>query len=541
VTSLASPRNAGGSVLLVGVLLLVPLLALVVTAVMTFDGAALLHLGRTVLAETVAVSSILAAGTLLGTLLLGVSCAWCIERYDFPGRQSLSWMLVLPLAMPTYVIAYAYTDLLQYSGPIQLWMRTSFGYRGRLPDIRSLTGAVFLFSFVFYPYVYLMTRTALAELSSSSIESARLLGQSRWGVFWRVVRPLIMPSIVAGAMLVLMETLADVGATYYFGLTTFSAGIYKTWFAMGSRSAALMLAVVLLAAVAAIYWIERRARGRAMQVTSRTHRPWAPERLPRGPGIAIAAALCLPVLAGFVIPVIGLLWLLAREPEMTPTLGRFWMWAGNSFVAGLLGATTTLLLAIAFAYAARFSESLQSRLVGATAAGLKFGYAVPGAVVALAILWPMAIFDRAVTNALDMTTPLLTHTVIGLVYAYMLRFFAVAYGGVEASMQRISPSLDAAARTLGASRVRVFWSVHLPLLRRAALVAWMLVLIDVMKELPATLMLRPFNFDTLAVIAQQLSQDERLAEAALPSLAIVAIGIVPVILISRLLQRRPLG
>jgi iron(III) transport system permease protein len=309
---------------------------------------------------------------------------------------------------------------------------------------------------------------------------------------------------------------------------------------MGSRSAALMLAVVLLAAVAAVYLIERRARGRAMQVTSRTHRPWPPERLRRGSGLAVAAALFMPVLAGFVIPVAALLWLLAREPEMTPSLDRFWLWAGNSFVAGLLGATVTLLLAIGFAYAARFSETLQARLVGATATALKFGYAVPGAVIALAILWPMAVFDRAVTDALDMATPLLTHTIIGLVYAYMLRFFAVAYGGVEASMQRISPSLDFAARTLGASRLKVFWRVHLPLLRRAAMVAWMLVLIDVMKELPATLMLRPFNFDTLAVIAQQLSQDERLAEAALPSLAIVVIGILPVIVISRLLQRRPL-
>ncbi len=541
MTALArSPRNAGGVVLLVGALLLVPLLALVATAFATFDAGALLHLARTVLAETVVVSGILAAGTLAGTLLLGVSCAWCIERYDFPARQALSWMLVLPLAMPSYVIAYAYTDLLQYSGPIQHWMRTTLGFGGRLPDVRSLTGAVILFSFVFYPYVYLMTRTALAELSVSAVESARLLGQSRWGVFWRVVRPLIMPSIVAGAMLVLMETLADVGATYYFGLTTFSAGIYKTWFAMGSRSAALMLAVVLLAAVAAVYLIERRARGRAMQVTSRTHRPWAPERLGRGSGLAVAAALFMPVLAGFAIPVAALLWLLAREPEMTPSLDRFWLWAGNSFVAGLLGATVTLLLAIAFAYAARFSETLQARLVGATATALKFGYAVPGAVVALAILWPMAVFDRAVTDALDMATPLLTHTIVGLVYAYMLRFFAVAYGGVEASMQRITPSLDFAARTLGASRFQVFWRVHLPLLRRAAMVAWMLVLIDVMKELPATLMLRPFNFDTLAVIAQQLSQDERLAEAALPSLAIVAIGILPVIVISRLLQRRPL-
>ncbi len=536
----ASPRNAGGAVLVVGALLLVPLLALVATAIHTIDAPALAHLARTVLAETVMVSTILAAGTLFGTVVLGVSCAWCIERYDFPMRNALAWMLVLPLAMPTYVIAYAYTDLLQFSGPVQRWMRLSLGFHGRLPDVRSLTGAVVLFSFVFYPYIYLMTRTALAELSSSAVESARLLGQSRWGVFFRVVRPLIMPSIVAGAMLVLMETLADVGATHYFGLLTFSAGIYKTWFAMGSRSAALMLAVVLLAAVVAIYLVERRARGRAMQVTSRTHRPWAPERLGRGRGLAIAAALSAPVLVGFVVPVVALIWLLAREPEMTPTLDRFWMWAGNSFMAGTLGATLTLMLAIAFAYAVRFSESRQARLVGATAAGLKFGYAVPGAVIALAILWPMAAVDRMITNALDLAAPLLTHTIIGLVYAYMLRFFAVAYGGLEASMQRITPNLDFAARTLGASRLQVFWRVHMPLLRRAAMVAWMLVLIDVMKELPATLMLRPVNLDTWAVIAQQLSQDERLAEAALPSLAIVAVGIVPVILISRLMQRNPL-
>lgn len=534
-----SPRNAGGVVLIVGVLLLVPLLALVATAIVTFDAAALIHLSRTVLVETVAVTGVLAAGTLAGTLLLGVGSAWCIQRYEFFGRNLLAWMLVLPLAMPTYVIAYAYTDLLQYSGPLQRWMRLSLGFSGRLPDIRSLWGAILLFSFVLYPYVYLLSRTALAELSGSTIESARLLGQSRWGVFMRVVRPLIRPSIVAGAMLVLMETLADVGATYYFGLTTFSAGIYKTWFAMGSRSAALMLAVFLLGAVAAIYLIERRARGRAMQVTSRTHRPWAPERLTGASGGILVAVLLVPVLVGFLVPVAGLLWLMVREPEMTPALGRFWTWAGNSFVAGVLGATLTLMLAIGFAYAVRFSEATQARLVGTTAVCLKFGYAVPGAVIALAILWPMAIADRAVTDALDLAAPLLTNTIIGLVYAYMLRFFAVAYGGLEASMLRITPNLDAAARTLGANRIQVFRRVHLPLLKRAALVAWMLVLIDVMKELPATLMLRPFNFDTLAVITQQLSQDERLAEAALPSLAIVAVGIVPVILISRLMQRVP--
>jgi iron(III) transport system permease protein len=533
-----SPRSAGGIVLAIGLLLLVPLAALVATAAVTFDAEALRHLMRTVLAETIEVTAWLAAGTLAGSVAIGVACAWFIERHDFPGRRVLAWLLVLPLAMPTYVIAYAYTDLLQYSGPVQRWMRVALGFEGRLPDVRSLAGAVVLFSFVLYPYVYLITRTALAEVSGSAIESARLLGQSRWQVFTRVVRPLIMPSIVAGAMLVLMETLADVGATYYFGLTTFSAGIYKAWFALGSRSTALVLAVVLLAAVAIVHVVERRARGRAMQVTSRTPRPWDPEPVPGARGWLLAAGLAVPVLVGFVIPVTGLLWLLAREPEMTPTLDRFWHWAGNSFVAGVLGATLTLAVAIAFVYAARFSERMQARLVATTATGLRFGYAVPGAVVALAILWPMAVVDQAVARTFDLATPLLTGTIMGVLYAYMLRFFAVAYGGIEASMQRITPNLDAAARTLGAGRLAVFRRVHVPLLRRAALVAWMLVLIDVMKELPATLMLRPFNFDTLAVIAQQLSQDERLAEAALPSLAIVAIGIVPVVLISRVMFRK---
>ncbi len=227
----------------------------------------------------------------------------------------LAWMLVLPLAMPTYVIAYAYTDLLQFSGPLQRWLRLSWGFEGRLPDVRSLPGAIVLFSFVFYPYVYLMARTALAELSASTVESARLLGRGRRGVFWGVVRPLIMPSVVAGAMLVLMETLADVGATHYFGLNTFSAGIYKTWFALGNRGAALMLAVVLLAAVVVVHQIERRARGRAQQVTSRAYRPWAPEPLPtRRGGRPRGAACSFRILIGFVIPVAALVWMLLREP-----------------------------------------------------------------------------------------------------------------------------------------------------------------------------------------------------------------------------------
>lgn len=541
-SSVNSPRCSGSRVLInlivaIGMLLLLPMLALVVTGITTFDVETLLHLARTTLAETSAVSATLAAGTLLGTVILGVFSAWCIERYRFPLRDTLAWVLILPLAMPSYVIAYAYTDLLSFGAPIHLWLRDSLGFTGRMPQVRSLPSAIILFSFVYYPYVYLIVRNAIADISLSTIESARLLGHRPLSVFWRIVRPLIMPATVAGGMLVLMEALADVGATYYFGLQTFSANIYKTWFSLGDRGAALMLAVALLFTIAVIHFIERKARGRVQQITTRAHRPWPADTVTGARGWLLAAVLSLPVLIGFLIPVSGLTWLLAREPEMTPTLHRFTDWASNSFISGLLGATATLLLACAIAYGVRFAEKSQNRMLGIIASSLRFGYAVPGTVIALAILWPVAKFDHALSDLVGSSSLLITSTILGVLYAYLLRFFAVGYSGIEAGMQRITPNLDAAARSLGATRLQVFRRIHVPMLWRSVAVAWLLLLIDIMKELPATLMLRPFNFDTLAVITQQLSEDERLAEAALPALAIVAIGTIPVIFISGLINR----
>lgn len=521
----------------IGLLLLLPMLALLFVGTTTFDQQTLLHVARTTLPETTTVSGLLALGTLAGTVMLGVASAWCIERYRFPLRDTLSWALILPLAMPTYVIAYAYTDLLSFGAPIHLWLRDTLGFQGRMPNVRSLPGAIILFSVVYYPYVYLIVRNAVADIPAATIESARLLGHRPASIFWRIIRPLLLPATVAGGMLVLMETLADVGATYYFGLPTFSAGIYKTWFALGDRGAALMLAVALLFIIVTIHLIERHARRRIRLVTTRAQRPWLPTTLPRGPGMLLALLLLLPIVMGFLLPVSGLIWLLLREPEMTPTLHRFAEWARNSFTAGLLGATLTLLLACAVAYGVRFAERHQQRLLGGIASSLRFGYAVPGSVIALAVLWPVARIDHALADLLGARTTLITSTMLGVLYAYLLRFFAVGYNGIEAGMQRITPNLDAAARSLGASRFEVFRRVHVPLLWRSVAVAWLLLLIDVMKELPATLMLRPFNFDTLAVITQQLSEDERLAEAALPALAIVAIGTVPVIFISRLINK----
>ncbi|MGL4576931.1 MAG: ABC transporter permease, partial [Burkholderiaceae bacterium] len=459
-------------------------------------------------------------------------------RYDFAGRALWGWLLVLPLAMPTYVVAYAYTDLLQFSGPVQRAMRESFGFTGRLPDVRSLPGAILLFSFVLYPYVYVMARTAFAEISASAVESARLLGQTRWQIFRRAVLPIAWPSVAAGAMLVLMETLADVGATHYFGLQTFSAGIYKTWTALGDKGAAVLLAVVLLLVVVGVFALERRLRGRARRVGSRTHRPWGREALSTRAAVGVTALLATPVLIGFALPVGALLWMLAREPEWVTNMARFWQWTANTFMAGALGATLTVALALAFAYALRFASGATRIAQQGMSTALQFGYAVPGAVIALAILWPVAAADRWVSALLNLDATFLTGSITVLVLAYMLRFFAVAFSGLQAGMERITPHLDDAARTLGATTSQVFARVHWPLLSRALLAAWLLVMIDVMKELPATLMLRPFNFDTLAVIAQQLAQDERLAEAALPSLAIVAVGMIPVILIAKFAQLR---
>jgi iron(III) transport system permease protein len=526
-----------GALVVVAALLLLPLVALVVAGLGAVGSGTLEHLLSTVLAETVLVSTLLACGTLVGTLVIGVSCAWCVERYEFAGRAIWAWLLVLPLAMPTYVVAYAYTDLLQFSGPVQRFMRESLGFAGRLPDVRSLPGAIILFSFVLYPYVYVMARTAFAELSASAIESAQLLGQSKAQVFRRVVLPMAWPSVAAGAMLVLMETLSDVGATYYFGLQTFSAGIYKTWTALGDKGTAVLLAMILLLVIAAVFLLERRMRGRARRVAGRAPRPWARQQLRPLASAGVSVLAALPFVIGFALPVAALLWMLLREPVWVTNMHRFWQWAANTFVAGALGASLTVALALAFSYALRFAAGRMRMLQSVLANSLQFGYAIPGAVIALAILWPVAAADRWVSGLLNLDASLLTGSILVLLLAYTLRFFAVAFGGLQAAMERVTPHLDDAARTLGASKFAVFRRVHVPLLTPAVLAAWLLVMIDVVKELPATLMLRPFNFDTLAVIAQQLAQDERLAEAALPSLAIVAVGVIPVALMSTLIKR----
>jgi iron(III) transport system permease protein len=528
-------------------LLALPVLG-VLAAWLALDAAALATLSHqfgTVLPGYALQSALLTTGVALGVMGLGTATAAAVTLFQFPGRRWFEWALLLPLAMPAYVLAYAWTDALQFSGPLQTGLRALSGApRALWPDVRSLGAAVVLFVLVLYPYVYLLARAALGERAAHLLEAARLLGAGLRRRILGVALPLARPAIAAGVALAVMETLADYGVGAYFGLNTFSTGIFKAWLVMDDRVAAAQLASVLLAVVAALLWVERGAQRRMRYATSRRSGS-ATEAQPlqlRG-GAALAAwVLCaLPVLLGFVLPVGWLLWLLVQEiryAEFGLPLARFAGWAWSSFRLAAMAAllATALALALAFALRPAGGDGGRRHQGGlAPAAGLlSLGYAVPGAVVAVGVLAPVGLM-QSVWPGLPITA-VVTGSVFGLVFAYLSRFSAVALQSVQAGYARISPNVDETARLLGASRWRLFGRLHLPLLQRSAAAAALLVFVDVMKELPATLMLRPFGSDTLAVAAHNFARDERLGEAALPSLAIVVVGLIPVLLLSRAMR-----
>jgi iron(III) transport system permease protein len=475
-------------------------------------------------------------------MVLGSALAAAVTLFDFPGRRIFEWALLLPLAMPAYVLAYAWTDALQFSGPVQTALREAFGWRGALwPDVRSAWGAVVLFVLCLYPYVYLLVRTALAERAVQMMEAARLLGAPLRRRILAVALPMARPAIAAGTALALMETLADYGVGAYFGLATFSTGIYKAWLVMNDRIAAAQLASMLLLVVALLLAAERSAQHKLRFAGSRGgNRQGSEAQTTRlhGRAAALAVGLCaLPVVLGFVLPVLWLgrmLWQEAVGSDFGLPLARFaeWGWSTLRLAGTAALAATALALALGFALRRRAGPVLQP-----AARVLSLGYAVPGAVIAVGILlpvgWLQAQFPQLGVSAL------VTGTAFGLVYAYLVRFSAVALQSVEAGYARVPASIDETARMLGGGPARVFFRLHLPLLQRSALAAGLLVFVDVMKELPATLVLRPFGSDTLAVVAYNFARDERLAEAALPSLAIVAVGLIPVVMLSRALRATP--
>ena len=531
---------AGISLLL---LLLALVLSLPVLAVLgswlhwTEQSASILReMAATVLPDYALTSLLLCLLVALGVTALGLATAAVVSLFRFPGRDLFEWMLLLPLAMPAYVVAYAYTDFLQFSGPLQTGLRAALGLQGALwPDVRSLWGAALVFTLSLYPYVYLLARTALMERAASLMEAARLLGAPLSRRIREIALPLARPAVVAGVALALMETLADFGVSAYFGIQTFTAGIYKAWLAMDNRLAAAQLATVLLLSVVLLLQLEQRARRRLRFVQGRPSREGSADARPidlQGPARWAAWAVCaLPVLLGFVLPVLILLRAFGLETAPVPW-ERFAGWAWNSLRLGGL----TALLAVAAALALAFSHRQRASVwTGGALQVVSLGYAIPGAVVVVGLLLPLGWVQQVWPES--QIGGLMTATVLGLVWAYLVRFCAVALQSVQSGYARIAPSLDESARMLGVTGWRLLRTVHAPLLRRTTVAALLLVFVDVMKELPATLVLRPFNSDTLAVVAYQLARDERLGEAALPSLALVLVGLLPVILLSRTLRQ----
>lgn len=479
----------------------------------------------------------------VGVALVGGSTGWITARFDFPGSRVFGWLLVLPLAMPGYVVAYAYSDLLQFSGPVQTTLRESFGWRPReywFPEIRSLGGAAFLFVCVLFPYVYLPVRAAVQATPASLVEAGALTGRSPWAISTRIVLPLAWPALAGGVILCSMEVLADYGAVAHLAVDTFSVGIYKAWLGYGDRAAAVQLALILLAIVGALLWLEARVRGRRrFHGRSVPARPLATVALRGARAWACTMACAVPVMLGFFLPLGALVHVALRDAE-THQWARYGKAAWATFSTAGIAAVVIVLVAWMLAYGARTVKTRTFRALVRMAA---LGYGVPGAVLAIAILIPLARFDNLLDAAVEAWFGvdlglLLTGSVTALVYAYVVRFLAVGLSGTEAGFGRISVHVDEAARSLGATGLDLARRVHLPLLWRTFLVAGLLVFVDALKELPATLALRPFDFETLATLAYQYAKDERLGEAAVPSLVVVAVAVVPTLLVTRVVARR---
>ena len=532
---------------LVAALVAAPVLV-VVAHVFVPAGEVWAHLADTVLPRYIANSLWLMVGVGAGTLLIGVGTAWLVTMCRFPGARLFEWALLLPLAVPAYVIAYTYTGLLDYAGPVQSGLRDLFGWRSArdywFPETRSLGGAITMLTLTLYPYVYMLSRAAFLEQSICALEAGRTLGCGPWRSFRTIALPLARPAIAAGLALALMETLNDFGTVHYFAIDTFTTGIYRTWLGLGQPAVAAQLGAVLMLFIFALVLVERWSRGRArFHHTTSRYRRIARHPL-RGPRAALAVLACfLPLFFGFLLPA-GVLAKWAVETAPATVDGHFFRLAANSFTLATTAALLAVVIALLMAYGHRLHASRPATIAMRLAS---LGYAVPGSVIAVGTLLPLAWLDNTVDgwmrSAFGIATGLLlTGSIAALVYAYLVRFLAVSFNTVEASLAKITAGMEGAARTLGHGPLATLRRVHIPVMRGSIITAALLVFVDVMKELPATLIMRPFNFDTLAIRAFELASDERLADASTAALAIVVVGIVPVVLLSMAIARsRPGG
>ena len=540
-------RNLGANAWSVGALAVASLLAAPLIAIfylaMSPSDDIWSHLVSTVLGHYVRTTILLMIGVGVGTLVIGAGTAWLVTMYRFPGRRVFEWALLLPLAVPAYVIAYVYTDLLEYAGPVQGMLRDVFGWTRPqdywFPEIRSLGGAISMMTLVLYPYVYLLGRASLTEQSVCVLEVSRTLGSGPWATAMRVALPLARPALVVGVSLALMEALNDFGTVNYFAVATFTAGIYDVWLNMNSTAGAAQLAVVLLMFVLVLIAAERLARrGQRYHHTTSRYRA-LPNRRLRGLQGWLATLACLaPVGLGFLLPA-GMLAIYSASDPTAVTNPDFLSYAFNSIGLATAAAVLALALGIILAYGMRLDGG---RVLKAAARFAGAGYAVPGAVLAVGVMIPLTGLDNAIDGFLRRTVGistglLLSGTVAAVIFGYVIRFLALTLGTMESALAKITPAIDGAARTLGAGPGRTLKTVHLPMLRGSLLTAGLLVFVDCMKELPMTMLLRPFNFETLATYVHQLASDELLEQAAPGALAIVLAGIVPVILLSSAIRR----
>lgn len=524
--------------LLVAALAALPILAILISAP---EGGmeAIAHLARTVLARYV--GNTLALMLLAGGIaaLIGTGCAWLVAAARFPGRDVFAWALVLPLAVPAYIAAYVYADLLDFAGPVQTALRAATGAEAGgywFPEIRSLYGGAFVLGLVLYPYVYLLARAAFAAQSLCQFRAARSLGATPAKAFWRVALPAARPAIAGGLALVLMEVLADFGVAEYFAIPTFSTGIFRSWLAMGDKQAALKLAAIMLVFVIALIAFEARTRGGQTASKDGIAQREDEALVTLSPtGKLLATLACaLAVLLGFAIPAARLAWMASGDTAIAAA-GDLWSYASGSLYLGLLTALVCLATAVLLAFAKARSKSTVAKAAIRTST---LGYALPGALLAVGLLAPLGAFDVGLTRTLRDSFGytgglILSGTSVILIYALSVRFLTVAFNTVDGGMSKIPPSLDAAARSLGAKPAKVLGRIYAPLLSPSLAAAAALVLIDTLRELPATLILRPFNLETLATRTYRLASDERLVEASIPALILLAAGLLPVLLLTR--------
>lgn len=500
------------------------------------------HLQQTVLWDYVSNSFLLMLGVGFLTFVFGVSTAWFVTTCEFPGRKIFEWANILPLAIPTYIVAYTYSGIFNYTGPIQRFFRNvlEVDINPAFLDILNLRGVMFIMAFVLYPYVYVITRTAFLSQSTTILESSRVLGSSASKTFFKIALPIARPAIVAGISLALMEVLNDYGAVKYYGVSTFTTGIFRAWFSLSDINSAIYLSALLMLFVLVLILMERYQRGRArFDSNVSANKPIRRYHLKGFKLWAVFLACLVPLAFGFIIPVMQLLsWSFDTFSKVVDA--SFFKIVFNSFYLASLAAIVCVVVATLLIFSVRLNATMFIRLLSKLAV---LGYSIPGAVIAVGVMIPALSLDKSLTGMLENLTGasfglLISGTLILLVFAYLVRYLAVAYNPIDAGFKKVGKNIDEASRSLGVSMTKTLWKIDIPLVKGTMLSGALLVFVDVLKELPLTLILRPFNYDTLATKAFEMASDEMVAESSNAALIIIATGVIPIILLSRLISKK---